>query len=184
MTAAATATIFDLRYRSALEEEIPAIEEMMRRSFAATAQPYYAADELESALDVIPRLDPALVARGTLFVAEAGSLLVGCAGWQPAFAGTSGLWRKTPYAAGTEQENLAEVRSVFVAAPLLGQGIGTGLLRHVEAQARAAGHENTVLVATLQGVSIYERRGYAAVGPAVIQGGSKPLGAVAMRRQG
>lgn len=178
----ATAT-FDLRFRPAQPDEIPAIEAMMRRSFEATARPFYAESELADALAVIPRLDPALVARGTLFVAEAGAALAGCAGWQPAFAGTGGLWRKTPYAAGTEQDNLAEVRSVFVAAPLLGQGIGTQLLRHVEAEAEAAGHRDIVLVATLQGVPVYRRRGYAPVGPAVIEGGALPLGAMAMRRQ-
>lgn len=178
-----SALINDIAFRPAGRAEIAAIEEMMSQSFASTALPHYAPHELEVALAVIPRLDPSLVAGGTLFVAEANGALLGCAGWQPAFAGTSGLWRKTPYATGTESEGLAEIRSVFVAAPWLGQGLGTRLLNHVESAALADGHKGLVLVATLQGVAAYKRRGYAAIGPALLQGGSIPLGAVAMRKQ-
>jgi GNAT superfamily N-acetyltransferase len=110
-----------------------------------------------------------LIADQTYFVAEAlggvsnepGSPIAGCGGWSK---------RKTLFGAdrlpGRQPELLdpaidaAKVRAIFVHPDFARRGLGSLILAHVEAAARAAGFKRYEMGSTLTGVGLYRLKGY------------------------
>jgi GNAT superfamily N-acetyltransferase len=110
-----------------------------------------------------------LILDGTYFVAEPAETgekqpLAGCGGWSK---------RKTLFGAdrgpGREPELLdpaadaAKVRAIFVHPEFARRGLGTLILAHVEAEARAAGFSRYEMGSTLTGVPLYLLKGYVEV---------------------
>jgi GNAT superfamily N-acetyltransferase len=89
---------------------------------------------------------------------------VGCGGWS---------YRRTLFgsdARGVERDatpldpevDPAKIRAFFVDPAHARRGIGTRLLEHCEAQARARGFRRVELMSTLPGLRLYGARGYVA----------------------
>lgn len=137
----------------------------------------YTPAQIEGALGTVLGLDTQLIADGTYFVAETeiGSsaldqdvksrrVLAGCGGWSK---------RKTLFGAdrgpGREPDLLdpatdaAKVRAIFVHPDFARRGLGTLILAHVEAAARAAGFQRYEMGSTLTGVPLYLLKGYVEV---------------------
>lgn len=59
-----------------------------------------------------------------------------------------------------------EVEACYVSPDVVGRGVGSDLLAHMEERARATGHETVRLNATLNAETFYARQGYRRLGPA------------------
>jgi len=167
----------DFTLRLATEDDIPALHALIEASVRGLQAGDYTPAQIEGALGTVLGLDTQLIRDGTYFVAEAESLsdasrsgataqnaLAGCGGWSK---------RRTLFGAdrgpGRELELLdpatdaAKVRAIFVHPAYARQGLGTLILAHVEAAARAAGFTRYEMGSTLTGVPLYSLKGYRAV---------------------
>jgi GNAT superfamily N-acetyltransferase len=129
----------------------------------------YSPAQIDGALGTVLGLDSVLIADQTYYVAEAlgwvsteqGSPIAGCGGWSK---------RKTLFGAdrlpGRQPDLLdpatdaAKVRAIFVHPNFARQGLGSLILAHVEAAARAAGFKRYEMGSTLTGVPLYRLKGY------------------------
>jgi len=154
--------------RLATEGDIPALEALIEASVRGLQAGDYTPAQIDGALGTVLGLDTQLIRDGTYFVAETtahdGRRLAGCGGWSK---------RRTLFGAdrgpGREPELLdpaadaAKVRAIFVHPAFARRGLGTLLLAHVEAAARAAGFRRFEMGSTLTGVPLYRLKGYAEV---------------------
>lgn len=150
-----------IQLRLATTEDIPALDQMMRRSVRALSAGYYTERQIDLSLVHVFGIDTQIVADGTYFIAEADGKLAGCGGWSK---------RRTLYGGDqTKQgeDNLldpatepARIRAFFVDPAFARQGIGRMLIDACEAAARAAGFTHMQLGSTLPGVPLYTALGY------------------------
>ena len=167
-----TETAFTIRL--ATDDDIPALHGLIEASVRGLQAGDYTQAQIEGALGTVLGLDTQLIRDGTYFVAEADDLaqttarqktLAGCGGWSK---------RKTLFGAdhgpGRAPELLdpatdaAKVRAIFVHPAFARRGLGTLILVHVEAEARAAGFARYEMGSTLTGVPLYSLKGYREVG--------------------
>ncbi len=171
-----------LRLRLATMDDAPRLRELIALSVRGLMTAEYSSPQLESALGTWLGPDTRLIEDGTYFVVEtidlavqhehrektgrsniSEALLVACGGWSK---------RHTPYGsdhrAGRDDALLdparepARIRAFFVHPDWARRGLGRMLLEASEAAARNAGFTHAILGATLTGVPLYERCGYAA----------------------
>ncbi len=154
--------------RLATEEDIAALDALIEASVRGLQAGDYTQAQIEGALGTVLGLDTQLIRDGTYFLAETaaedGLRMAGCGGWSK---------RKTLFGAdagpGREPELLdpardaAKVRAIFVHPEFARRGLGTMILAHVEAAARAAGFMRFEMGSTLTGVPLYRLRGYVEV---------------------
>ncbi|MGB8170095.1 MAG: GNAT family N-acetyltransferase, partial [Chthoniobacteraceae bacterium] len=127
----------NLRIRTAVRDDLPALERLIPESVRALSADCYAAAQIESAIRYAFGVDTQLIADGTFFVAEIDGQIVGCGGWS---------WRRKIYGgdqvAGDGDAPLdpatdaARIRAFFVHPAWARRGIGSAILR---ACARGAG---------------------------------------------
>jgi GNAT superfamily N-acetyltransferase len=150
-----------LHIRAAQLHEIPLIEDLIARSIRTLGADDYTPAQIEAALRGAFGVDTQLIHDGTYFVVERGGQLVACGGWS--YRGTLfGSDAREQRDAGRldPTQHAARIRAFFVDPQCPRQGIGTALLDHCEAAARAHGFTRCELMATLPGVRLYEARGY------------------------
>ncbi|MGH9801271.1 MAG: GNAT family N-acetyltransferase [Blastocatellia bacterium] len=156
-----------IQLRLATTEDIPALDQLMRRSVRGLSAGYYTERQIEVSLVHVFGIDTQIIADGTYFVAEAvesphsESRLAGCGGWSK---------RRTLY--GGDQTKLGEdslldpaieparIRAFFVDPDFARRGIGRQIIEACESAARAAGFTHLELGATLPGVALYAALGY------------------------
>ena len=151
----------NIQLRLATAEDIPALDQLMRRSVRALSAGYYTERQIEISLVHVFGIDTQLIADGTYLIAEADGRLAGCGGWSK---------RRTLYGGDQtkhSEDNLldpatepARIRAFFVDPDFARQGIGRRLMEACEAAARAAGFTHVQLGATLPGVPLYAALGY------------------------
>ncbi len=151
----------EIQLRLAATEDIPALDQLMRRSVRSLSAGYYTERQIELSLVHVFGIDTQLIADGTYFVAEANGQLVGCGGWSK---------RRTLY--GGDQTKAGEdslldptreparIRAFFVDPDFARRGIGRCIIEACEAAALAAGFRHLELGATLPGVPLYSALGY------------------------
>jgi len=161
--------------RLATERDIAALNALIEASVRGLQAGDYTQAQIEGALGTVLGLDTQLIRDETYFVAEiddepldgnagARKRIAGCGGWSK---------RKTLFGAdrspGREPELLdpktdaAKVRAIFVHPDFARRGLGTLILAHVEARARAAGFMQYEMGSTLTGVPLYLLKGYVEV---------------------
>ena len=156
-----------IQLRLATTEDIPALDQLMRRSVRALSAGYYTERQIEISLVHVFGIDTQLIADGTYLIAEAAAAsgserrIAGCGGWSK---------RRTLYGGDQtkhSEDNLldpatepARIRAFFVDPDFARQGIGRRLMEACEAAARAAGFTHVQLGATLPGVPLYAALGY------------------------
>lgn len=100
------------------------------------------------------------------FDPPAGSFFVGYLGGEPV---ASGAWRFRPEVAGElGLVRPAEIKRMYVAAPVRGRGLSRLVLAHLEATARAAGATDMILETgqpQVAAVRLYSSSGYRPVPP-------------------
>jgi len=149
-----------ITYRLARPDDIEALRAMQERSMRGLCLGPYTRSEIESFLAHVGTMDPALLQDGTYFLAEAGQRPVGSAGWSqrpPGYA-RAGAGRAAP------ASPRARIRSVYVDPDWTRRGIASRLMHKAEDSARAAGHLDIELAATLTGVPLYRTLGYQSLG--------------------
>jgi GNAT superfamily N-acetyltransferase len=158
---------FNLRLATAADA--PDLDALIEASVRGLQAGDYSPAQIDGALGTVLGLDSVLIADQTYFVAEAlgcmsneqGSSIAGCGGWSK---------RKTLFGAdrlpGRQPDLLdpatdaAKVRAIFVHPNFARQGLGSLILAHVEAAARAAGFKRYEMGSTLTGVPLYRLKGY------------------------
>lgn len=156
--------------RLAEERDIPSLHVLIEASVRGLQANDYTAAQIEGALGTVLGLDTLLIADRTYFIAESFNpdtgvvTLAGCGGWSK---------RKTLFGAdrgpGRAPELLdpatdaAKVRAIFVHPEFARMGLGSLILRRVEAEAAAAGFRRFEMGSTLTGVPLYLLKGYVEV---------------------
>ncbi len=161
---------FELRL--ATEDDAAALKALIDASVRGLQAGDYTRAQIEGALGTVLGLDTQLIDDKTYFVAEvrdgapernagAPKRIAGCGGWSK---------RKTLFGAdrGPEREpelldprtDAAKVRAIFVHPEFARRGLGSTILAHVEAEARAAGFTHFEMGSTLTGAPLYRLKGY------------------------
>jgi GNAT superfamily N-acetyltransferase len=157
--------------RPATEHDIPALHKLIEASVRGLHADDYTPAQIEGALGTVLGLDTQLIADQTYFIAEALSQnakamgpLAGCGGWSK---------RKTLFGADHAPDrepdflnpatDAAKIRAIFVHPAFARRGLGSLILAHVEAEARAAGFQRFEMGSTLTGVPLYRLKGYVEV---------------------
>jgi GNAT superfamily N-acetyltransferase len=158
--------VFTLRL--ATDDDVPDLHALIEASVRGLQAGDYTAAQIEGALGSVLGLDTQLIRDRTYFVAETAGpyaenrqIMAGCGGWSK---------RKTLFGAdrgpGREPELLdpstdaARVRAIFVHPRYARRGLGSLILKRVEAEAAAAGFRRFEMGSTLTGVPLYRLRGY------------------------
>ncbi len=149
--------------RVATLADADAVEALAKASIAAIFPAFYDARQTASSIAHVGVVDRALLADGTYVVVEApDGAVVGCGGWSRRdrlYAGS---------APGPDESRLldpateaARIRAMFVDGAHARRGIGLAILETCAGAARAEGFARLALMATLPGIPLYERYGFA-----------------------
>ncbi|MEO1000524.1 MAG: GNAT family N-acetyltransferase [Pseudomonadota bacterium] len=135
--------------------DVPAVDALLARAYPRLLKGGYPPSVLVTAVPIISRARPELLASGTYYLAEdAAGRVLGAAGWTR--AGPSGE---------AARGGRAHVRHVATDPAHARQGIGRRLMGHVLAEARAGGVTRLDCLATLPAVPFYAALGFEALGP-------------------
>jgi GNAT superfamily N-acetyltransferase len=158
------------KLRPASAADIPELQQLIARSGIGLSNGFYTPEQAEAITREVFGVDTQLIEDGSYFLieddAEAGSAarIVACGGWSQ---------RSTPFGGDQHKSapdrlldpavDAARIRAFFVDPGMARRGLGSMLMRHCAAQARAAGFSVLELTATLPGVPLYTAHGFAPV---------------------
>lgn len=140
-----------LAIRTATPDDLAPLDALFARSYPKLLKPDYPPSVLVTALPMISRAQPALLASGTYFVAELAGEIVGAGGWTPARGGTG------------------NIRHVVTDARHVRQGIGRTLMLRVLQSARQAGIHLLHCHSTRTAVPFYRALGFVELGPMAVE---------------
>lgn len=169
--------------RLARSDEIPALEQLIRRSARGLSRGHYDGGEIEAAIAHVFGVDSELIADGSYLTIEEGGVAIACGGWsrrRTLFGGDRFAARDD--ALLDPAHDPARIRAFFVDPDHARRGLGAALLQACEAAARGAGFRALELMATLPGVDFYARNGFVADEPITYDAGGTPLRFVPMRK--
>ncbi|ODM44015.1 GNAT family N-acetyltransferase [Cereibacter johrii] len=146
-------TVAGLHLRLARPGDLAAVDALFAHSYARLIRADYPPSVLVTAVPLLARAQPALLASGRYWLAEAEEGILGAGGWSPRGA-TDG-----------------EIRHLVTRASHVRQGIASALLGRAIAQASAEGILRLHCLATRTAVPFYERMGFRRLGEV-----SVPLG--------
>jgi N-acetylglutamate synthase-like GNAT family acetyltransferase len=150
--------------RQAIEEDIPALEELIPLSVRTLQVPYYSPAQMDMAIGPVFHVDRQLIQDGTYFVVEDAGKIVGCGGWskRKKLSGCDGEQMGLDELLNPTQD-AARIRAFFVHPEWARRGIGASILKASEIAAIKAGFQKAELVATLAGEPLYASYGYVVV---------------------
>jgi len=140
--------------RPATGADLAAIDALLGRSYPALLKGAYPPSLLVTAIPLISKAQPHLVASGTYFVVADGDEIVGAGGWTRAVPGTRG---------GASQ-GIGHIRHVVTDHRRVRQGIGRRLMAHTFETARAGGITTLECYSTLMAVPFYASVGFDMLG--------------------
>lgn len=156
--------------RPAAPADLPAIDALLASSYPALLKPDYPASVLVTALPLISRAQPRLVASGSYWTAWDGHRLLGAGGWT----------RGGPL--GGRVRGVGHVRHVVTARDATRRGIGRAVMGAALDQARRAGIRRLECLSTRTAVPFYSALGFVLLGPTdVVLRPGVTFPAVAMR---
>jgi GNAT superfamily N-acetyltransferase len=138
-----------------------ALRAMQAFSISVLGVDFYAPQQIAAFICHVGTLDDFLLHEGTFYLAESGGAVVASGGWsrrRPNYANAMGEVER-PGAV------VPKIRGVFVHPAFARRGIASALMARAEAEALAAGYREVELTATLSGVPLYRKLGYAALRP-------------------
>jgi GNAT superfamily N-acetyltransferase len=154
-----------LHFRLAVAADAPRLTALIDASVRGLQAQDYSRAQIDGALGTWLGLDTQLIADGTYFAVEPvadPATLVACGGWSR---------RRTPYGSDHRpgrddafldpRTDAAKIRAFFVHPNWARQGIGSRILEMCEEAARAEGFTRFEMGATLTGIPLYRRHGYA-----------------------
>ncbi len=135
--------------RAARPGDLAPLDALYARSYPRLLKPDYPPSVLVTALPLISRAQPALLASGTYFVAETpDGQLIGAGGWTR-----------------TRRARTADIRHFVTDADHLRQGVGRALMQEVFATAAAARFRHLLCKSTFTAVPFYAAQGFRALDP-------------------
>ena len=147
--------------RPARPDDIAELETLIQLSARGLSRDDYSDAEIETCVAHVFGVDSELVSDGTYYVVEEDGRAVACGGWsrrKTLFGGDNYQGRESGYL--DPAVDAAKIRAFFIHPDFARRGLGTLILRHCEAQARAAGFTRMEMMATLPGVKLYRALGY------------------------
>ena len=151
-----TDTLLSVRVATLADQS--AVDLLLSRSYPALLKGAYRPSVLVTAIPIISRAQPRLLASGTYYVVEdAAREIRGAGGWTFAAPGHGG--RAT---------GVGHVRHVVTDHRAVRRGIGRALIGHTVAEARVAGCRRLDSLSTLMAVPFYAAMGFREVGPQTI----------------
>lgn len=159
-----------LRLRLARREDMPVLSALMDRAIGELLQAFLPPEGVKASFEIMG-LDTQLIADGTYFVVEDGSLseewaIAGCGGWSrraTLFGGDHSAGRDA--ALLDPAADAARVRAMYTHPDHTRKGVGRMVLDACEAAARAEGFARVEMAATLGGVPLYRACGYQDIEP-------------------
>jgi GNAT superfamily N-acetyltransferase len=159
---AASSVMVTLRLATA--DDVPALRALIHDSVRALSVGFYTKEEIDSSLRYVFGPDTQLIADGTYFVIEAGTMLVAAGGWSRRATLYGGDQMKSSddplLDPGREP---ARIRAFFVHPSWARRGLARQLYEACRQAALAAGFRELELVSTLPGESLYRALGFAPV---------------------
>ena len=147
-----------MRIRIARPEDLAAVDALLALSYPRQLREDYPPSLMVTALPLIARAQPRLLASGTYYVAEEGGAILGAGGW------TRGI----PEDRDSARPGRANIRHLVTDHRRTRQGIGRALMEHSFAAARAAGCDTAHATATRSAVPFYSALGFRTLGPVVV----------------
>jgi len=147
--------------RRAFWEDVPAIEAMQHASIRTLNSRDYTAEQIRGFLTYFASIDEQLIDDKCLFVVEVSGDIIGSGGWSQAsmkLRRLCGLERAS--APGESRAGVIDIRSVFVHPLWTRRGIGSLMMKILEARAQAAGYHRADVIATMTGAPLYRALGY------------------------
>ena len=142
-----------LTLRPAEPSDTDALDRLFGQSYPVLLRPDYPPSVLVTAVPLISRAQPDLIASGTFFVVCAGDEIVGAGGWTMQAPGGK---------PGTR--GVGHVRHVVTDHRRTRQGIGRRLMEHIILHAHACGMMRLQCQSTRTAVPFYESMGFVAAG--------------------
>ncbi|MEO1549465.1 MAG: GNAT family N-acetyltransferase [Pseudomonadota bacterium] len=143
----------NLTMRPATRADLPAIEHLLSKSYGRLLAQDYPPSVMVTAVPLISRAQPKLVASGTYYMVFRDHDLLAVGGWT----------RATPH--GQWGDNtLGHVRHVATDPGATRQGAATALLRRCQDEARAAGLSGLHCMSTRTAEPFYRALGFAVLG--------------------
>jgi GNAT superfamily N-acetyltransferase len=160
--------------RVARPSDSDAVGALLVASYSSLLAAHYDSDALGRALPFLTRANPALLASGSYYVAEAaGGNVVGCGGWTAAWPGSAEI-----------VEGEAHIRHFATHPAWVGRGVGTSLLARSLGEARLSGIRRLHCHSTFGAERFYRASGFETVGPIDVPLGSGvTLAGILMRRE-
>jgi len=140
--------------RRATPADLAEIDALLGRSYPALLKGAYAPSLLVTAIPLISKAQPHLLASGTYFVVTDEKELVGAGGWTRAVPGTR----------DKATQSVGHIRHVVTDHRRVRQGIGRRLMEHVLGSAREAGIKTLECYSTLMAVPFYTSIGFQTLG--------------------
>ena len=140
----------DLTIRPAVENDVPAIDAVLARSYPKLLSADYDAETLAVALPMIAVTRPALLADQTYFVACLGDRIVGAGGWTCVVPGQD-----------TVISNRGNIRRLIIDDQMTRRGIAAALMTHIHENAAVDGMTEMYVLSTRTAVPFYAAQGYA-----------------------
>ena len=147
-----------LTVRTTTPADLPEIDALLGRSYPALLKADYPPSTLVTAVPLLSRANPALLACGTYFaVTDEDDVIVGAGGWTR--SAPPGFERKA---------QIGSIRHVVTDHRRTREGIGTRLLAHIFSTARETGMRSLDCLSTRTAVPFYSACGFRSFGPVTI----------------
>jgi GNAT superfamily N-acetyltransferase len=146
-----------LTLRPATPADMAAVDALLARSYPRLLAADYAPSVMVTAVPIIARARPELLASGRYFLALDGDKAVGAGGYSLAAPGSRGGPQ------GAVEAGLAHIRHVATDPEALRRGIGRALMQRVFAAAEAEGVRRYDCLSTRTAVPFYAAMGFRAV---------------------
>lgn len=142
--------MIDYLTRVATPDDAARLDDLLADAYSTLMKPVYRGLLSEAALTLMTKANPALLASGTFYVAEArDSLLVGCGGWTFERPGD-----------GKVENGVGHVRHFATRPDWAGKGVGRAIYQLCETNARAAGLTDLECFSSLNAERFYSSLGF------------------------
>ena len=142
----------DSSIRASRSDDLAAVDALLARSYPKLLKADYPPSVLVTALPLISRAQPALLASGTYYVAELDGQIVGAGGWTH----------------DRNRAGVADIRHLVSDDRLLRRGIARAILTHAIAVAKSEEVRVMLCSSTRTAVPFYAALGFVAQGPAIM----------------
>ncbi len=144
--------------RPAIPADLAGVDALLGRSYPALLKGAYPPSTLVTAIPIISKAQPGLLASGTYFVVVDGEEIVGAGGWT----------RALPGGRGAGEPSVGNIRHVATDHRMVRRGIGRKLMSHVLQSAREGGVRQMNCLSTLMAEPFYAACGFETIGPVTL----------------